>query len=358
MPKISPLCAAVALLALGAPSPPLPAQEGFVIEVVTAVTPEGAPTELWLDLVRRLRSSESAVSAATAVRRPLADGELAWERLIRSRVEAWQARRAELARPFQPVALPGSIRIVLGNRGAEDAFTHDPRTIGLDLSRLVSEYGAAASAENRERIDRFFAHEFTYLLQKAWLAERPLRTGKPYARAELGMWLEGLGNYYSLSGKWRSTHGIASPAARAALAELEPVLVAHMAALACASEEDAAPLLGTLSMGPFTRKWGALPVALWLEAEASADTDALTRFVQMGPTGVHDFVRHHLPPTLAADLDRARTRAAACLEGIASRSQARVPGRTIWLDDASPVDAGNRRPDAPHALETPVAGRT
>src|SRR5512145_1386388 len=135
MPTASAPRAALVVLALAVSATPLPAQEEPTIEVLTAVTPEGTPTTLWLELVRRLRGAESETAGAAAVRRPLAAGELAWERLIRSRVEAWRTRRSELALPFQPVTPPGSIRIVLGNRGAEDAFTHDPRTIGFDLSR-------------------------------------------------------------------------------------------------------------------------------------------------------------------------------------------------------------------------------
>ena len=41
---------------------------------------------------------------------------------------------AAVAEAYRPVAPPVSVLIVLGNRGAEDALTHDPTTIGFDLA--------------------------------------------------------------------------------------------------------------------------------------------------------------------------------------------------------------------------------
>jgi hypothetical protein len=289
-----------------------PAAEPPGIAIVTAVAPDGAASPLWLELVGRLRAGDREALAAAAAPRPLAPAERDWEALIRARAPAWQTRRRELAIPFQPIEPPAAIRVVLGNRAGEDAFTHDPRTIGFDLSRLAAEYGEATSDENRQRIDRFFAHEYTHLLQKAWRRAHPGEPRTAFERAELGMWLEGLGNYYSLSDRWRSRAGQPPPDARTALADLEPVLVARMSALACASAAEEAALTADLSQGPFTRKWGALPVALWLEAEASAGPDVLARFVRPGPPAVGELARRHLPAALAAELDRARARSTAC----------------------------------------------
>jgi hypothetical protein len=265
-------------------------------------------------MVRRLHGDEAAREAAASLR-PLAAGERAWETLVRSRRPAWETRRAPLAAPFLPVAAPAGVRVVLGNGGAEDAFTHDPRTIGFDLSRLVSEYGDAGSEENRARIDRFFAHEYSHLLQKAWLADHPQPAATPVERAELGIWLEGLGNWYSLAGRWRAVDGVESAASRAARAELEPVLVARMRALACASAEEEGALVADLSMGPFTKKWGALPAALWLEIEAASSPDALRAFVQGGAASVRDLARRHLAPELFAELEAARAKSSGCAAG-------------------------------------------
>lgn len=85
------------------------------------------------------------------------------------------------------------------NRGGEDAFTHDPHAIGFDVERLNALYGDAESDRNAVLIDHLFRHEYTHLLQKAWVRDHPLRTDTPLRSALADMWLEGLGNYYSLS---------------------------------------------------------------------------------------------------------------------------------------------------------------
>ncbi|HSM13695.1 MAG TPA: hypothetical protein VLA66_06475 [Thermoanaerobaculia bacterium] len=306
-------------LALALPASPLLAVLATEIFVVSGTTGDGAPTELWQRLVRR-HSGEKAAAASAALRRPPSAAEQAWEQLIRTRALVWNDRLAALAAPFAPVRPPEAIWIVLGNRDADDAFTHDRVTIGFDLSRLVAVYGPATEPENRARIDRFFDHESTHLLQKAWLERHPQAPATPVERAELGIWLEGLGNWYSLSDRWRSTDGVAPEAARAALAELEPLLVERMEALVCAGPADEARLTADLSMGPFTKKWGALPAALWLEAEASRSPDAVRDFVEAGPAGVPAFARRHLPAPLAARLDAARERGRSCPGRDAERS--------------------------------------
>jgi hypothetical protein len=201
---------------------------------------------------------------------------------------------------------------VVGNRGGEDAFTHDARTIGFDLSRLEAEYGDARDAENLARIDRFFAHEYTHLLQKAWLAEHPQPQSTPFERAELAIWLEGVGNYYSLSPRWRSRGAAEAEPARAALAELEPVFVERMKALACASPEQEAAATRDLSTGPFSKKWGALTVALWLDRETRRSPAALRDFVQAGAPASLALAGRHLPRAARAELEAARARSRSC----------------------------------------------
>jgi len=307
------LGALVAVVCL-APSGARAATGGGPLEIVSGATSGGAPTELWLAIVRRLHGEEAAAAAAAA-QGPPAAGERSWEASIRGRRLAWEARREALAEPFLPMTPPADVRVVLGSGGAEDAFTHDARTIGFDLSRLLAEYGDAGTDENRARIDRFFAHEYTHLLQKAWLASHPQPAATPFERAELGIWLEGLGNYHSLAERWRASGGVESAASRAARAELEPVLVARMRALACAAPAEEAALVADLSMGPFTKKWGALPAALWLELEASRSPRALRDFVQAGAGAVRELARRHLPSTLAAELEAARAASARCTGG-------------------------------------------
>lgn len=286
------------------------------IDVVVAVDDRGAPDPLWLELLRR-RLPEAEVAAAAAAIRPLAPEERAWAELAAERVATWRTRLPELVALFEPVEPPVTIRLVLGNRGGEDAFTHDPTTVGFDLSRLAALYGDAASEENRDRIDRLFLHEFTHLLQKAWLPSHPQPQTTPFELAELEIWTEGLGNYVSMSRRWRAHGGEASPAARSALERLEPRLVERLVALACAPPERAQRLTADLSNGPFAEKWGALTAALWLEREASVDPATLRRFVQGGVAEVRELARRNLSPESFVRLEAARARSRNCAEGVA-----------------------------------------
>jgi len=283
------------------------------IAVVVAVDGRGAPDPLWLELLRP-RLPEAEAAAAAELRRPLTPRERAWADLVAARVDAWRAGLPELVALFAPVAPPAAIRVVLGNRAGEDAFTHDPTTVGFDLAKLAAIYGDATNEENRDRIDRLFLHEYVHLLQKAWLPSHPQPQTTPFELAELEIWTEGLGNFVSMSRRWRARDGAASSAAMAALASLEPRLVERMTALACAPPEQAERLTADLSNGPFAEKWGALTAALWLEREASVDRAVLRRFVQGGVSEVRELARRNLPAESFARLERARARSRECAD--------------------------------------------
>jgi hypothetical protein len=281
------------------------------IVVVSAVTPAGDATPLWHAILRR-RLDTAAYDSVAALRPPLDAPQTAWSRLIHARAAEWLAQTAAVAAPYHPAAPPATVVVVLGNRGASDAFTHDPRTIGFDLAALQQEYGDASLEENVERIDRLFRHEYAHLMQKSWLSDRPYPTDTPLRLALAEIWTEGLGTYHSMSDRWRATAGEPSDAARAALATLAPRFVARVAALACADDTDARRLAADLSWGRFDRKWGALTAGLWLEAEASRSPDALQRFVAAGPEGVWALASRHLSAELGAVLDEARAAEALC----------------------------------------------
>jgi hypothetical protein len=276
--------------------------------VVPALNSSGEPTELWRKAVAKLRSKPVAMAA-----KPLSPGEAAWLSLITDRSRAWPAETAELIGNFPAVEAPREVQVIAGNQGAEDAFVHDPYTIAFDVGRLASIYGDPANPANADRIDRFFRHEYTHLLQKRWLALHPFDAKRPIDRAMLDMWSEGLGNYYSLSDKWRSPDGSLTPVARAALARLSPLMVARLAALSCISEPgDEANLTADLSMGSFEDKWGALPVALWLAEESATSPDALREFVRGGPAAVWSLLERRLDAPLARVLDAVRAQDVRC----------------------------------------------
>lgn len=281
------------------------------LHVSVGVTAGGGATDQWLAMLRK-RLSTARYDSVAPLRRQLTEDEKRWVALIRSRLARWEGEIASLAQTFRPISPPASTVIILGNRGAEDAFVHEGTTIGFDLAALGSVYGSASQPENLARVDRLFRHEYVHLLQKAWLREHPYPMLSPLDSALMDIWAEGIGNYHSLSERWRAKDGLESERARKVLAALEPRFVARLAALACAAPGSAGALLQDLSSGPFEQKWGALPAALWLEAERSQSEDALRRFLVAGPDGVWELAQRRLAPPLKGALAEARRAASLC----------------------------------------------
>lgn len=280
------------------------------IAVVSGSRADGSSTDLWLAMLRR-RLPPAQYDSVAAIRRGRTAEEEAWANLIGTRTAGWPRLSRPLLALFDSTRVD-SVRVVLGNRGGEDAFTHDSLTIGFDLAALYRVYGPAADPGNADRLDRFFRHEFVHLLQKRWLARHPFPLTSPYRTALFDAWAEGLGNYFSLSPQWQPTDHIPSARTTRVLADLEPRFARHMAALACADSATAQPLLATLSSGPFEQKWGALPVALWLLADGDTNPTALRSFAQAGPPGVWELASRHLPRGLGGSLPDPRRGAGTC----------------------------------------------
>jgi hypothetical protein len=293
-------------LALDSCSTPRPPR----ITVVSGSRPDGSATELWLTVLRR-RLPAPVYDSVALIRRQRTPQENAWAELIRIEARDWPRAADSLTRLFD---LPGAqdVTLVLGDRGAEDAFTHDSLTMGMDVAALHRIYGEATDPENPDRVRRFIRHEFVHTLQKRWLARNPFVPKSPLDEALLDAWAEGLGNYYSLSSRWRPAGREPSPDAATALGELEPRFVGRMVGLACADSAAAQPLLAGLSSGPFTQKWGALPVALWLLAEETRHAGALHAFATRGPTAVWTLAHRQLRPALADSLALAQRTAEHC----------------------------------------------
>lgn len=293
---------------------PLAGPVDSTLLVVSGTTAAGDATDQWLAMLRK-RLSAAEYDSVARLRKHRTPEEESWATLIQSRITSWEGEIPALAGPFQPVAPPGRVLLVLGNRGGGDAFTHDPTTIGFDLAELAAAYGAAAQPQSPALMDRLFRHEFTHLLQKAWLPAHPWLADSPLRAALLDIWLEGLGNYYSMSDRWRRQNGRRGEVAQRALASLEPRLVTRLSALACADSDKAGALLAGLSSGPFDRKWGAVPAALWLEEDQEASAMALRDFIVAGPAGVWELADRHLPESLRLALKEARLADSLCTTG-------------------------------------------
>jgi hypothetical protein len=264
---------------------------------------DGAVTSEWVEAIRQ-RHDEEALSAILASKKRLSDEEALWAGLVKRKVSTWLTMIDSLQIPFQAVTPPDTVAILLGNQGGEDAFVNADTTICFDLSKLHSYYGSASTTANSSRIDRFFAHEFTHLLHKAWRKKHGLELKSPF---EFALWeclTEGLGNYRSLSEKWTLAGGKLTPHAQEVLSRLQPIFVERLSALEHANDEEAAPLLKGLSMGPFDQKWGALTVALWLAQEAKGDDHNLQKWVEAGPEGVLKLAQKYLPEDLKREMPK------------------------------------------------------
>jgi hypothetical protein len=270
------------------------------LEVRRAFEPDGASTPEWRAVVETHTGKTPDWAAS-----PLEDEERAWLALIEERWPAWEARMTDLCAPFEGVRAPECVDIVVGHQHGEDGFGLGGEVIYFDVSALARNYGSAADPANAARIDRFFAHEYTHVLHWRWERAHPQPVATPLDRALWAMAREGLGNLRSLSESWVGADGELTPLARETLAELEPVLVERLEALARAAPEEEATLTEGLSWGPFRKKWGALPVALWLAEESGGDDLTLRPFVTAGSSGVLELARRHLAPELAACLPRA-----------------------------------------------------
>ena len=270
-----------------------------VVFVVTLeVSEKGGITPAWREAIRG-RHGDEALAKIGAGTRSLSQEEAQWAGLIKGKVPAWPSLVDSLSIPFQYLTLPDTIAVLLGNQGGEDAFTYSVATICFDLNKLHAYYGPAAASANSGRIDRFFAHELTHLLHKAWRQKKGLQLASPFDYALWECLTEGLGNYRSLSRRWLAENGELTAHAREVLQRLQPEFVERMAALQRAPAEQAGLLMEGLSSGPFDQKWGALTVALWLAQEARGDDGNLRQWVEAGPAGVLILAHKYLPENLS-----------------------------------------------------------
>jgi hypothetical protein len=244
------------------------------------------------------RMPKEAIDSFGAIRRKLTVEELAWQRLIASKLPAWNQYRDSLDAPFPSQTLHDTIYVMPGYLGNDDGFTFGPQIVCIDLTALYRAYGAATLEENDSRIDRIFAHEYTHLLHKAWA-----RDNKPELRTfkDSILWeclYEGLGMYRSLNQRWLPVNGILPAATTKVLEELYPVFTERMIRIHTAKDLSAMEkesLNTNLSRGPVQKKWGAFTVAIWLVLETGGDPQKLAECINAGPATVIRLAKKYLP---------------------------------------------------------------
>jgi hypothetical protein len=267
------------------------------------VDESGRPTKVWIDVVQDQFSKEELDHIANT-KKKLSDSEIEWANLIQSKLPSWEKQLDDIAIPFSGIQMPDKISVVAGNYGKVDAFASKEieTKIFLNLSILVREYGNAATQENKDRIDRLFAHEFTHLLHYQWFKKNPYIAGTPLEKALEKCLVEGIGHYRSISSKWRDNDGHITNHAEKTLMLLEPVFVQRLIAINNATDTEVAEFMQGLSMGRFNEKWGALTVALWFVKESAGDDKNLIKWINYGPNGILTLALKHLPVELKDSL--------------------------------------------------------
>ena len=243
------------------------------------------------------RMSRRQLDSVMALTRPLTAVELEWNGLIESRAGRWGLLRDSLAMPFGNETLNDTLYVVVGYMGRDDGFTYRYEAVCFDITALNREYGSAALPENFTRIDRLFAHEFMHLLHKDWARRRNLRLESFRDSVLWECIYEGIGMYRSLSSKWLPTNGVLPEISRSTLEDLYSVFVERLTTIesnGTLTEEEKTRLHNGLSRGPVNKKWGALPVGLWLALEAGGDDKNLIPWIDGGLDSVIRLAKKHL----------------------------------------------------------------
>jgi hypothetical protein len=280
-----------------------------VLEVVLAIDSMGRPTRAWLDAIRdRVPPGKLASIAATA--RPLTADEKSWAELIRRIAPVWFDGVARLNAPFRYVRPPARPQAVLGHGGGDDAFGTPPDVMAFDLSVLAEAYDDRDRGAREGLMSRLLSHEYTHLLAVPYLNSlgwtETWANVQPYRRALRVLYNEGLGNLRSVEGdaRWTLPSGQATDRGREALARLTPIMAQRLQALAADPAPDVARvLLRNISEGPFSDKWGALPVALWLAADTGFQPERIARWVEAGPPAMLKLAAMYANPPYAAEFE-------------------------------------------------------
>jgi hypothetical protein len=259
--------------------------------IVPGLDGNGRPTREWIDAIRdRVDASELAAIMQTA--RPLSVDESAWRMQFESEAAVWCASIPRLNAPFPHVTPPRQARILLGNQGGGDGFTHEPDDVAIDLGEMSRAYANVASEARPALIQRLLAHEYTHLLLHRQLDATGWSEASvaddAFLTALRTLYNEGIANYRSIDNeRWIAADRELTQHARETLVALQPVMIERLQGLlARPSPEDASHLLRNISQGPLERKWGAIPIALWLAAATHGNPRRIAAWIEAMPDGI------------------------------------------------------------------------
>ncbi|WP_196889559.1 DUF5700 domain-containing putative Zn-dependent protease [Aureivirga sp. CE67] len=243
------------------------------------------------------RHSEEFIDSLSKNKIALSEEEKEWYKLIDSKSSKWNQMKDSLKVPFETIYINDTTNVFLGYQGYDDAFTIGYNTVCLNLTALVREYGSAKTAKNKERIDRFFAHEYTHLLSNEWAKQTGQKLETYQDTIYWQCMFEGLGMYRSMSDKWFPEGDSLSTVADKTFETLYPIFAERITTIETSenlTEEEKWKLRRNLSRGPMKKKWGALPVGVWLAMEAKGDDRNLIPWIKMGPDALIPLAEKYL----------------------------------------------------------------
>lgn len=254
-------------------------------------------TQDWLNTLIT-RESKEYIDSLSKLSRPYTEEEFDWLKLMQSRTTEWNAIRDSINAPFGDIEISDSIYVLLGYRGVDDGFTYQHQTICFDITALQRAYGSALKPVNTNRIDRLFAHEYTHLLSKKWMKDNNWEAKTFRDNILWECWYEGFGMYRSMSAKWFPVGDSLSIISNETFQTLYPMFVEKMVTMDTSStltNDQREWIQHSLSSGSMKKKWGALPVGVWLAMEAKGNDENLQYWLNKGPEGVPELALKHLP---------------------------------------------------------------
>jgi len=262
------------------------------VSVTVAIDRQGRATPQWIALIRdRIDANELAGVQMSA--RAMSADDAHWIKLIQAGSSDWIKDAGRLDAPFRQGTPPATIAIFVGAEGGDDAFATAPNLIAFDLAALGNAYGNSDPAGWPAVVGRLLSREYMHLRLDAYLADAewtPEWAAKsPFLAALRTLYVQGLATLRGIEGDpfWVAADGTPSADARKILDELVPVMVEKLKALSTAPAGPAADaLLHDMTHGPLTRRWGVLPIALWLAGDTGFDAGRIAAWVEGNPDGI------------------------------------------------------------------------
>ena len=262
------------------------------ISVTVAIDRHGRPTPQWIDLIRD-RIDANELAGVRINPRALSGGDSQWIAAIRTAAPAWIKNIGQLDAPFGADRPPAVLAVVVGNGGGDDAFSTAPNLIAFDLAALDNAYGAVDPAALPRLVGRLLSREYTrlrlnaYLDGNGWTPEWAARD--PLLAALRNLYVQGLATLRGIEGdpRWLAADSRLTPEAKSVLATLQPVMVERLKGLSAKpSPQVANAWLHDMSQGPLDRRWGALPIALWLATDTGYDAGRVAAWIEGKPDGL------------------------------------------------------------------------